>query len=154
MPLQSSASLLSRKLAWLASMGSACLLTSFTLAGCVVETRDNSPPPAVVSGTGTLTVDWTIDGRTDPNRCVQAVVDSIEITVYSTSGASVGTFRQACSSFATSITLSSGSYTASAVLIDSADSARTTTVTIPPFSLYGSDTVDSPVDFPASSFLE
>lgn len=147
----SSDSSISLRLAWLASIGSTC----FLLSGCVVETRDNSPPPpVVVSGTGTLTVDWTIDGHSDPNRCVQAVVDSIEITVFSSSGASVGTFRQACTSFATSITLSSGSYTASAVLIDSADSARTTTVTIPGFTLYGSDTIDSPVDFPASSFLE
>ena len=150
MSLQSLIPSISLRLASLAWIGS----TSLALGGCVVETHDNPPPATVVGANGTLAVDWTIDGRTDPNRCVQAVVDSIEITVYSSNGATVGTFEQSCTAFATSIALAPGSYTAGAALIDSAGSARTTTVTIPPFTLYGNDTIDSPVDFPASSFLE
>jgi hypothetical protein len=124
------------------------------LGGCLVETHASPVPgPAVVAANGTLTVDWTINGRTDPNQCNQAVAASIEITVYTSSGASVGTFQQTCAAFATSITLAPGSYSASALLIDGASNARTTTVEIPPFTLYGDDTFDAPIDFPASSFL-
>src|SRR5438552_2331219 len=132
----------------------ACAGASITsISGCIVETRSNPPPPEPSPATvdGTLTIDWTIDGRTDPNQCNQAVSTSIEITIFSSSGSAVGTYQQACASFATSITLPAGTYTANALLIDSAGNARTTTIAVNPFTLRGNDTLNVPIDFPASS---
>ncbi len=66
---------------------------------------------------------------------------------------SLGDFTQVCETFATSITLDSGNYSADALLEDSAGSPRTTTVQIAPFAIFGGDQVTIPIDFPASSFF-
>ncbi len=134
-----------RALSW---FGFAPLL--ITTYGCTVETV--SPVP-VIPTAGVLIVDWSIDGLKDPNRCAQSASAAIEITVFYTNGVHAGTFQQACTAFSTSITLNPGSYSASAQLIDSAGGARTTPVSIDPFTLNPGDTLDIPVDFPASSFF-
>jgi len=129
------------------------------LTGCFVETSgDSSPPPPpepvpVAPANGTLVLDWSINGTTDPNQCYQSSAAAIAISVAFDDGTPAGTFQQDCTTFATSITLQAGRYTASAELIDANGSPRTTAVPINPFSINGNDQLNIPIDFPASSFF-
>lgn len=125
-----------------------------TAAGCTttVEPIDSGPPVVVSSATGALNVDWTINGTTDPNQCVQGGAAAIQIAVTNSLGQDVGTFQQSCTVFSTSITLTAGNYSAAAQLIDATGLPRTTSVFINPFTLYGNDTFSAPIDFSASSF--
>jgi hypothetical protein len=133
----------------------ACLAFVALATGCTatVEPTGTAPPPVLVESTGTLTVDWSINGTKDPNQCSQGAAAAIQISVTDSSGISAGTYQQSCSTFATSITLSAGSYTADAMLIDSAGAPRTTTVPMNPFTIRGNDVLDTPIDFPAASFF-
>jgi len=127
---------------------SSCLLIG--LSGCVVSTND--PTGGAIVGDGTLVVDWTISGSTDPNLCNQSSATTLEIIVVPESGQS-STFSQDCEAFGTSITLAPGNYSASALLVDSNGNARTTTVDIDPFTIRGDDELHTPIDFPSSSFF-
>jgi hypothetical protein len=121
-------------------------------AACSVQTSSPPPPGPVVVTQGQAVIDWTIDGVKDPNKCAQSSVATIEITVTDTNGAPAGTFQQACSSFATTIALNAGAYSANASLLDSNGQPRTTSVPINPFTINGNDSLSIPIDFPASSF--
>lgn len=121
------------------------------VAGCTVETT-SGPPPAPVVVTGTVVLDWTINGSKDPDQCDQGAATTLDVLVHTTRGAFVGEFQEACSSFATSIELDPGSYVADAVLLDANGVERTTSVPIDPFTVQGADTLDLPIDFPARSF--
>ena len=128
---------------------------SVTLAasatGCfIVAEDDTAPPPPYVSGS--LIVDWSIDGRKDPGECRQGAVESISIVVETAYGTFVGEYEQACEAFATSIELEPGDYVADVVLLDPTGSERTTRIRVRPFQIYSYDTAVLPVDFPASSF--
>jgi hypothetical protein len=143
--------------------GQAALATLVALsvpaAGCFVSTRE--PPPArevVVDGTepreanSTLVVKWTIAGLTDPNECIKAQAKKIEISIADRSGTELGAYEQDCTAFSTSITLRPGTYSAYAALVDDAGKARTTDVTIRPFTLRANDSLTTPIDFPSNSF--
>jgi hypothetical protein len=119
--------------------------------GCFIDTFDE--PPVVVISTGTALIDWTVGGSKARGACGTFDADTIRITVVDANGFVVGTFAQACEAYATTITLSVGSYAADALLIDAAGAPRTTTVRIAPFSIFGGDRVDIPIDFPANSFF-
>jgi hypothetical protein len=125
-------------------------LSVLCLTGCVVDT---SPAPVVVVPFGTAQIDWTINGTNDPNQCAQSAATSLSTTVFDSSGAFVGEFRQACEAFIIGITLAPGTYSAQASLLDAAGNARTTEVPIAPFTIFGNDVLRIPIDFPASSFF-
>jgi hypothetical protein len=72
--------------------------------------------------------------------------------VTASNGASAGEYQQSCGAFATTIELAAGSYSADALLLDSADHARTTSVHIGRFDILGSDQLTVPIDFSADSF--
>jgi hypothetical protein len=130
------------------------LFSSAVLAGCVVSSGDPPPPPPTsLPAEGTLTIDWSINGSTDPNQCNQSSAVSIEITVFASADDSGSTFADACNAFITSIPLARGDYAASAVLVDVNDNPRTTVLDIDPFRILGEDELDIPIDFPANSFL-
>lgn len=107
----------------------------------------------VVPDSGTLVVDWTIDGVKDGAECNQGAARTIDVTVQTASGADAGEFQADCGAFSTSIELAPGSYVATAVLIDGAGNDRTTPVDINAFRIHGSDELTTPIDFPAGSFL-
>lgn len=139
-------------LRFLMGVGSAMLAT---LSGCVVETADNGssgPPPVHGSGSGSLVVDWTIDGTKDVDQCDQSGSTKIDILVTAANGSPAGEYQQSCAAFATTIDLAPGSYSADALLLDSADQARTTSVHLRTFDILGDDQLTIPVDFDASSF--
>jgi hypothetical protein len=123
-------------------------------SACTVQTSPAPPGPIITTGqaVGTLQLDWTIDGIADPAKCSQSQSDSIQIAVFFTDGTSAGVFQQACSAFATTITLAPGAYTATAQLLHPGGAPRTTAVTVNPFTIRGADTLSIPIDFPASSF--
>lgn len=128
-------------------------LLGASVTGCIIDTEP--VPTSVIVGTqpsSVLVVDWTIELRRDSRDCVTLGAASIQIFVLASSGVEVGTFEQACATFATSISLAAGTYSATAQLIDSAGQARTTAATIAPFTLFGNDELHTPVDFPATSF--
>ena len=125
-------------------------------SACTTETAPPPPPPSEPLPTlpsGTLVLDWTIDGTVDPNRCVATGAAVIRIFVTFDNGASAGTFEQDCVAFATSISLAPGRYTGGAFLVDVAGNPRTTTVPLDAFDIVGNDELRVPVDFPASSFF-
>lgn len=126
------------------------LLTS-ALPACFVETADTGPGPVVVDS-GTLVLDWSIDGTKDPDECDQSGSRTLDVTVTRVDGANAGEFQEGCRAFATSIDLAPGSYSAEAVLLDSFGADRTTAVHIHAFDILGGDELSIPIDFSAGSF--
>jgi hypothetical protein len=132
-----------------------CALVALAVATAACSS-DNDDNVVVISPTvpgAIFTVRWTVGGLSDPTDCTANGVDTIEITVFDGSNAEVGTFRQVCTAFATSIPLAPGTYSAAATLLDGQGNPRTTTVFIPPFDLVGTDTLAVPIDFPLASFF-
>lgn len=120
-------------------------------AGCIVATSD--PAPASRSEyTGTLVVDWTIDGVHDADECDQSDATWLRLSVFTSSGHHVADFSDACDRFVTSVELNPDDYYAEAVLEDADGNERTTPVVIDDFSILGRDSLSVPIDFPASSF--
>ena len=134
-----------RLVSWFAS---SCV--ALALSGCVLGSTTD--PPIVAVGEGALVIDWTINDTTDPNQCSQASATRLEIIVDPGVG-QPSMFSQDCTSFATSIMLAPGRYSASAVLVDANGKARTTQIDIDPFTIRGNDELHTPINFPASSFL-
>jgi hypothetical protein len=131
-------------LALLAVVPAACTATvQPTPVGVVVPTES----------TGTLVVDWTIRSTKDPADCSLSGAASIQIHIVTIDLVDAGTYAQSCGAFATSITLAPGQYQASALLVDVAGQARTTSVPIQPFTIVGADVLNIPIDFPANSFF-
>jgi hypothetical protein len=53
---------------------------------------DHSYEDATVVADGVLTVDWMVDGKTDPARCAQGDAESIDIVVQTLSHRRIGEF--------------------------------------------------------------
>jgi hypothetical protein len=126
---------------------------SAVLPGCFVDAGGGGGSGPVVVDSGSLILDWTIDGTKDPDQCDQADAATLDVIVSSANGASAGEFQQSCRAFATTIDLAPGSYSADAVLLDSAGEARTTSVPVHAFEILGNDELSIPIDFSAGSFL-
>ncbi len=133
------------------------LALALPLTGCFVTTSDPQPERVVVieptNPASTLTVRWTISGTTNPSECQKALAPTIEIRVFDIAGREIAAYEQACTTFATSITLNAGTYSASALLLGEVREPRTTEVAIAPFTLVGGDELITDVNFPADSFL-
>jgi hypothetical protein len=133
----------------------ATIFASVPFLGCTVQTSAPAPvgtaarPPAPIDGT--LALDWTLNGVTDPNQCNQAVSVSLLIDISDSAG--VYTSQAApCNAFATNISLPPTRYTAKAKLVDGAGNPRTTTIDVNPFTIVEGTTFRVPIEFPASSF--
>lgn len=124
-------------------------MMAFGGSGCIIDATQTNPP----SGQGSVEIDWAINRGRDPSQCAQSVVDAIAIDIYDESGRSVGSYGAVCESFATSITLYSGNYTANATLVDGAGRPRTTTVALEPFTVRRGTILQIPIDFSSSSFF-
>ena len=133
----------------------ACLACA--TSGCFVEAgTDPGPPPpvVVVPAESQLTVRWTVDEATDPNLCIMGNAAILDLVVTTRDGTLVGAFQAPCDTFATTVsTLPPGDYQATARLVDSAGTQRTTSLSMAPFSLIAGTNLVIDVDFPADSFL-
>lgn len=118
---------------------------------CVIKT-DDPDPVYVEEGNGLLTVEWTLDGTTDPDECDATDSDVINVFITDGGGRVVDDFVESCDRFATSVELLPGSYRAEAVLLDPSGRERTTTVGMGTFEIYGDDELILDIDFPPSSF--
>ena len=132
-----------------------CLLLA---PACTTSTSDDNDPVYVPDNTnvvtrGTFIVDWSINGVKDPSQCVQSSSDQIDITVNTSAGVLVGRFQQRCDTFATTIALDPGTYTASALLIDAQSTQRTTAAQMGTFTIRRGEEITAPIDFPAASFF-
>jgi len=127
----------------------ACICCAL-VPGCIVETNDSAPARVVDSGS--LVLDWSIDGSKNPDQCDQSDSVTLDITVTTLSGSPAGEFQESCRAFATTVDLPPGRYNAEAVLLAPDGHDRTTAVQTGPFTIYGNDELTVPVDFPASSF--
>jgi type 1 fimbria pilin len=129
---------------------------SLSLAACQGDGRDDYADG--VDGNGTMTLEWTIGGSTDPQQCAAQGASGIQIDVYDANGNQVGTFDSECTPATDVISLSPGRYSATAELTDTPSAtgqaqARTTVVDIDPFDITSDTNFTIPVDFPISSFL-
>jgi hypothetical protein len=127
-----------------------CLAGLLALAplasGCIVTHHD-------LVADGTLTVDWSIGDAKDPGDCTNEGASSLEVTVTTPGGSSLGTYETDCFAFATKISLPPGDYAATATLLDGQGHARSTSIAIHPFTIDSDVDLDIPIDFPTSSFL-
>jgi len=119
------------------------------LPGCVVD----DSPAVIVSGDGLLTVNWTVDGTTDPVACSVEGADAIDIQVTTPGGALVAEANDDCRAGTTSVELAPGSYFADAVMLDRASHTITSTVDLGGFRILGDDELVLEADFPADSFF-
>lgn len=122
------------------------------LPACIVEADPGPGPAPVASRSGSLVLDWTIDGTKNPDACDQSDAAMLDVTVTTRLGAPVGEFQESCRAFTTAVDLPAGDYSAEAVLLDGSGRDRTTAVQLGTFTLYGDDQLSVPVDFPPSSF--
>ena len=127
----------------------AVIVAFAALSGCVV---DDSTPVAV-AGDGMLTVEFTVDGTSDPAECTFQGADSIDVVVTTPNGAVVTEVTDDCRNATTSIDLPPGSYYADAVLLDHAGHTITTTVDLGGFHIYGDVELVVHADFPPDSFF-
>jgi hypothetical protein len=127
------------------------------LAALPACTATVEPTPTAVivptETTGTVIIDWTIRSGTDPGDCALAGAAALQIHIVTIDVVDAGTYEQDCGAFSTSIALAPGTYQASALLVDFAGGARTTSVAIQPFTVFGADVLTIPIDFPADSFF-
>jgi hypothetical protein len=121
----------------------------FGCAACFIDATPINPNP----GQGTVEIAWSINRTRDPNMCAQSVVDAIAVDIFDDIGRPVGTYRAACVSSATSITLYTGSYTANATLVDGVGTARTTSLAMESFTVFRDTRLQIPIDFPSTSFF-
>lgn len=101
---------------------------------------------------GTLTLEWTINGSTDPDQCNQSVATDLDVVVSTPDGEIIGEFLQPCGDGTTTIELAPGAYVADAALLDGAGYSRTTLVNVNPFVIDSDTDLWILLDFPASSF--
>lgn len=125
---------------------------AMTMAACTATVQPGIAIDQTVPA-GTLIVDWSIRLTKDPADCAVSGAAAIQIHIVSLSGFDAGTFQQSCEAFSTSIVLDPDDYTGTAQLIDGAGNPRTTAVSLQPFSIFGGDQLETPVDFPADSFF-
>lgn len=101
------------------------------------------------SSTGSINVDWTVNGTKDADQCGEVAAAAIEITVTDSRGSSAGVYQQSCTAFGRNITLNEGYYTAGATLIDAGGAPRTAFAQLHPFTIRGNDEIRTSIDFSA-----
>jgi hypothetical protein len=143
-------------------------ISAFALAaaGCIqpVEARpdyrDSVQPPSEVVRTsrartrpGTLTLEWTLDGRQDARVCDAFGGDTMELIVYDDAGDDIVTVTPFCDEFSAEIDLEDGVYGLDATLLDRRGGAVTTTFALDDIDVYAGEETLIPMDFPSDSRL-
>jgi hypothetical protein len=120
---------------------------AFTASGC-------SGAAVVAVPTGSVVMDWTINGAKDPAHCQISGAAVLHVSLHHAGGAFAGEYAQDCAAFATTIEgLVPDTYGGHVELVDQAGRPRTTSVDLAPFDVIGNATVVVDMDFPADSFL-
>jgi hypothetical protein len=128
-------------------------LIQFGLVQSGTDAPPPNPPPTVVAGTGTLTLQWTIDSQVSPGSCDIGGATTLHIQLTTTAGIFAGEFVADCAQFATTIpSLAADGYTATVELEDPSGAPRTTSIQIDPFTILVDSTLIVDIDFPPDSF--
>ena len=124
-----------------------CLAFGLTASGCFV---DLDHPGHYYDDDSILTVEWRVDGSTNPRECDASGARFAYVRVESRYG--VEAEREVpCEDFGTDFYLAPGRYWVVIVLLDRRHDEVTESVETDPRYLDGGDYVD--IDFPADSFL-
>lgn len=109
---------------------------------------DELPPAA-----GSLTLQWTLGGRSEPLDCGGLGIDRFQVSLTSAAGAEVDPWQAPCDAFQISIDLPPGAYTGEAVMVDRLDRPVTLNVPIDQVEVVAGRDVVRAVDFPMAAFL-
>jgi hypothetical protein len=115
-------------------------------AACSVQTTDHGPR------TGFLTVQWSIAGTFSARACADFAVTDVEVVAYDARGSVAGQQTVACESHSAELELYPDTYSADVTMLDARGAARTTTLRLPPTSVYSDTNVTLDTDFPSTSF--
>jgi len=132
-------------------VGSLALAAAVSLSGCFITTDDG--PSRGPLPTGTLTVDWTIDGQRSGLDCADFGADRLELVIHDLSGDEVDEVDPFCETFEVSVDLVEDTYFADVTLVDGADRSVTLTKTLDDLDILEGTDLNVSVDFPIDSFL-
>ena len=106
-----------------------------------VSVEADSPPRY-----GALALAWTIEKTKDPTQCEQGHFKTVEVLVTAADGSAAGQFQRSCDSFAITIGLEPGTYSADALLVDATFHDRNS-VHLATFEIRAGDHLSVPIDF-------
>jgi hypothetical protein len=135
-------------------LGTSALVALFT-AGCAV-TVEGPPTPVPVeqpASMGSLTVRWLVAGTTSASVCEGYRASTLHLAVFDANGRRAATTDAPCESFAVSLSLPEGTYTADAMLVDVNGRAVSTTKTLRAIEVVSGTDLAIDLDFPAASML-
>ena len=128
-------------------------LSGFLAAGCIVDVRDGASPRQAV---GSLTVEWTVNRRSDPRACDRyggRQGADFELIVYRGSR-EVAREYASCEDFSITVDLPPDEYRAIATLVERGDERPvTTTLPLEDLRIVRGAQLNIDVDFPSTSFL-
>lgn len=130
----------------------AALAAGTVLSGCALSVEP-FPPPVVGSSIGTVTVNWLVQGRSDPAACAEVGATRMEVVVYDANGRPVARETAWCGDFSLTMPLPEGDYTADATLIDARWNRVTTTKTLRAIDVIPDTDLAINLDFPSGSLL-
>ena len=131
---------------------------SVSLTGGATATQNIDFPATAFSsapGTGTLTVNWTIENSTSAAECTKFSASNISIQLTDAGGNAIGaTHINPCSVFTWTMTnLAPGTYFVSSTLVGATGQAVSTAAGPNSVTITASTTTTSVIDFPASAFF-
>lgn len=140
-------SLWNRRWAQLAIVTASAALAGQAL-GCTATVSASPPPPL-----GSAVMHWSVEETSDPGACDAHGATTFHVSLYNGTGGFAGEWVQDCAAFATTVYgLDPDDYTGHAELTDSGGQARTTSVSLKPFTVVGDSSTTVTIDFPADSF--
>jgi len=134
---------------WMRRPALALLLGASLLVGCSDDDDVQAPVPA---STGTVQLNWTIGGRTDPELCARFGVAAFHVVVFN-AGWAGDRLEFPCEDFSASLKLFVGDYAVRMTLLDQGHFRLTERSVTTTFILDQDEQEVIDVDFPESSFL-
>jgi hypothetical protein len=134
---------------------SGCALAALG-SGCFIDTDIDDPAP---TGSGDMTLLWTVDNTVDPGACDFYALDpatgmDLEMVLFDDAGRTVLQDYVPCENFGHSVRLRSGWYHAEVTMVDPiTNEPLSTTLPLEDIRVVRDTEVELDVDFPASSFL-
>lgn len=133
------------------------LVTAAALATAGVVTGCGGGGEAYVSTVpdrvGSVTLRWSVDGSFDPGACDAFAVANARIDIYDANGQPISTTFVDCRAFSATIDLNAGRYSARLEMVDEANSPRSTSLPIQPFTIVSGTNLNIDSDFPRDSFF-
>jgi hypothetical protein len=123
------------------------LFAASSLPGCFISADSNPPAPI-----GTLTLEWTVAGTTDPAACDSFEVDGFDLIIYDDRGVQVTEVTAPCDAFNVSVDLEEGTYSVDATLTDRG-LVGSVTESLDNLDVIGGTELTASVDFPPVAFL-